>query len=80
MYGFIKKDKAQYCPGEVCDIKQKYEIQKVSKKQRAVVFALFIVYYTSIYLFSRNFYTKTSSTFLICSINKKQQELRNYYI
>ena len=38
MYGFIKKDKAQYCPGEVCDIKQKYEIQKVSKKQRAVVF------------------------------------------
>ena len=50
MYGFIKKDKAQYCPGEVCDIKQKYEIQKVSKKQRAVVFAL-LLFITLLYIF-----------------------------
>ena len=50
MYGFIKKDKAQYFPGEVCDIKQKYEIQKVSKKQRAVVFAL-LLFITLLYIF-----------------------------
>ena len=50
MYGFIKKDKAQYCPGEVCDIKQKYEIQKVSKKQWAVVFAL-LFFITLLYIF-----------------------------
>lgn len=50
MYGFIKKDKAQYCPGEVCDIKQKYEIQKVSKKQWAVVFAL-LLFITLLYIF-----------------------------
>ena len=50
LYGFIKKDKAQYCPGEVCDIKQKYEIQKVSKKQWAVVFAL-LLFITLLYIF-----------------------------
>lgn len=50
LYGFIKKDKAQYCPGEICDIKQKYDIQKVSKKQWAVVFAL-LLFITLLYIF-----------------------------
>lgn len=50
MYGFIKKDKAQYCPGEVCDIKQKYEIQKISIKQWAVIFAL-LLFITFLYIF-----------------------------
>ena len=50
LYGFIKKDKAQYCPGEICDIKQKYEIQKISKKQWVVVFAL-LLFITLLYIF-----------------------------
>ena len=51
LYGFIKKDKAQYCPGEICDIKQKYDIQKISVKQWAVIFALLLLlhFYTSFF-------------------------------
>lgn len=45
VYGWIYKEKAQYCPGEVCDIKQKQEIQKISLGQIGVVLglALFVV-------------------------------------
>ncbi len=50
LYGFIKKDKAQYCPGEICDSKQKYEIQKISIKQWAVIFAL-ILFIALLYIF-----------------------------
>ncbi len=43
VYPWIYKEKAQYCPGEVCDVKAKHEIQKTSWKQ-ALVLAGFIVY------------------------------------
>ncbi|MCC6447732.1 MAG: DUF4395 domain-containing protein [Chitinophagaceae bacterium] len=42
LYGILKKDKAQYCPGEICDVKQKHAIQKVSVKQWAVLLGLII--------------------------------------
>ncbi len=50
LYGFIKKDKAQYCPGEICDIKKKYEIQKISIKQWAVIFVL-LLFIALLYVF-----------------------------
>lgn len=50
LYGFIKKDKAQYCPGEICDIKQKYEIQKISTKQWAIIFVL-LLFIVLLYVF-----------------------------
>lgn len=42
---FFGKDNLQYCPGEVCEIKQRHEIQKTSWKQLFIVlaFAGFIV-------------------------------------
>lgn len=42
---FFGKDKLQYCPGEVCDIKSRHEIQKTSWNQILIVvgFAAFIV-------------------------------------
>lgn len=42
-YGKFYKDKAQYCPGEVCDIKDRQPIQKTSGLQMLVV-AGFIAY------------------------------------
>jgi hypothetical protein len=36
-YPLIFKDKVQYCPGEVCDVKTRQEIQKTSKAQLFVV-------------------------------------------
>jgi hypothetical protein len=43
-YPLFFKDKVQYCPGEVCDVKQKQDIQKTSKSQLLVliVFVAFI--------------------------------------
>lgn len=42
-YSLVYKEKAQYCPGEVCDVKSKQPIQKTSWAQLLLVF-LFIVY------------------------------------
>lgn len=42
MYSMVKKDKAQYCPGEVCDPKLKQPIQKISALQ-AVILVLALV-------------------------------------
>ena len=44
-YKMIYRDKAQYCPGEVCDIKSKQDIQKISGAQILIVlgFTTFII-------------------------------------
>ncbi len=38
-YAFLFKEKAQYCPGEVCEVKSKQDIQKTSKTQLFIVLA-----------------------------------------
>jgi hypothetical protein len=52
-YGWFYKEKAQYCPGEVCDVKAKQEIQKTSWLQLAVV-VLFIVFIVLFVSFSKD--------------------------
>lgn len=44
-YGWFYKEKAQYCPGEICDLKNKQAIQKTNAVQVAIVigFAAYIV-------------------------------------
>lgn len=42
-YPLFFKDKVQYCPGEVCDVKSKQEIQKTSLSQ-FIVLAAFIAF------------------------------------
>ena len=42
-YSWIYKEKAQYCPGEVCELKDRQPIQKTSWTQVLIVL-LFIVY------------------------------------
>lgn len=42
-YKLFYKEKAQYCPGEVCDVKNKQAIQKTSAAQLLIVF-LFLAY------------------------------------
>lgn len=41
-YGILKKDTAQYCPGEICNAKEKQAIQKVSIQQWSVLFGMII--------------------------------------
>jgi hypothetical protein len=38
-YPLFFKDKVQYCPGEVCDMKQKQDIQKTNRSQLLVLLA-----------------------------------------
>ncbi len=46
VYSLIYRDRAQYCPGEVCDVKARQDIQKTSPAQWIIVlgFAAFIVF------------------------------------
>lgn len=54
-YRWFYKDKAQYCPGEVCEVHEKQEIQKTSKSQIIIV-VLFIIYIVAtVYLFNDKF-------------------------
>lgn len=39
-YNLVYKEKAQHCPGEICEVKDKHEIQKVSLLQILVVLAM----------------------------------------
>ncbi len=55
VYALIYRGKAQYCPGEVCDIKAKQEIQRTSPAQLIIVlaFVAFIVFL--VFAFHDNF-------------------------
>ena len=54
-YRWFKKEKAQYCPGEVCDIKSKHDIQKTSLSQFFVVLAFTAFIVAMVILFSSEF-------------------------
>jgi hypothetical protein len=57
VYKWIYKKKAQYCPGEVCDVKSRQAIQKTSLAQWLIVFAL-VVYIVVIGMLFNNKMTK----------------------
>jgi len=50
-YKWIYKDKAQYCPGEVCEVKDRQQIQKTSKTHLLIVFGFAIYIYLTVVLF-----------------------------
>ena len=62
-YSLVYKEKAQYCPGEVCDAKSRQEIQKTSRLQVFIVLG-FIVYITlTVLLFNDTFSVKPFDLF-----------------
>lgn len=54
-YPLFFKGKVQYCPGEVCDVKQKQAIQKTSASQLLVLLAFIAFVFIAAYLLQRNF-------------------------
>lgn len=52
VYRLIYGEKAQYCPGEVCDVKSRQPIQRTSRAQLAVVFAFIGVIFLMVRLFA----------------------------
>jgi len=72
-YSLFYKEKAQYCPGEVCDAKSKLEIQKTSKVQLLIVLGFIAYIFLVAFLFNDNFSKKPYDLFGIESstqINK----------
>ena len=60
-YGWFYKKKAQYCPGEICEIKTKQEIQKVSLLQIAIIIGFIAFIILMAYLFNDNFSIKPNN-------------------
>lgn len=42
VYRIVYGEKAQYCPGEVCDVKSRHPVQRTSRAQLAIVFAFIV--------------------------------------
>ena len=55
IYAKVYKEKAQYCPGEVCEINARQEIQKVSRVQKFIVFG-FPIYIIAIGIAFNNYF------------------------
>lgn len=62
-YSWFYKEKAQYCPGEVCDVKSRQPIQKTSYAQLMVVLGFIAWIVVSVYLFNDTFSEKPYDLF-----------------
>jgi len=68
LYNWMYKEKAQYCPGEICDVKSKQDIQKTALNQY-IIFCSFIIFIVLIY-FTMNNYLKVEPTDLFKLMSK----------
>jgi len=50
IYGWWYKEKAEYCPGEICDVTKKQDIQKISTMQVVVILGFTIYILLAIFL------------------------------
>jgi hypothetical protein len=69
-YPLFFKDKTQYCPGEICDAKQKQEIQKISQTQHCILLAFILFIFLVGYLFHNKFREKPYDLLGIDSIEQ----------
>lgn len=73
-YSWIYKEKAQYCPGEVCEIKDRQEIQKTNLAQWFIVLAFIGYIVVSVFLFQDTFKEPPHELFSGKSLQEVQQE------
>ena len=69
-YKLFYKEKAQYCPGEVCDIKAKQDIQKTSATQVLIVFGFIAFIVVTAILFNAYFSRQPYDLFGLSSTAK----------
>ena len=62
-YSMFFKEKAQYCPGEVCDVKSKQDIQKTSWAQLLIVCGFIGYIFFTVSMFNDNFSKKPYDLF-----------------
>ncbi len=71
-YPLFFKEKVQYCPGEVCDVKAKQDIQKTSIAQLLVILAFVAYIFLAGYFFNDNFSKKPYDLFGIDNTEQTQ--------
>ena len=54
-YPMFSKDKVQYCPGEVCDVKNKQDIQKTSWPQILIALSFIVYIVVIVNIFNESF-------------------------
>jgi hypothetical protein len=64
-YPMFHKEKTQYCPGGICEVKAKQEIQKTSLLQIGVLIGFFAFVITTAILFNDRFSAKPTDLWLI---------------
>jgi Domain of unknown function (DUF4395) len=62
-YSLFYKEKARYCPGEVCDAKSKHDIQKTSWAQVLIVVGFIAYIFLTVFLFNDQFRKKPYDLF-----------------
>jgi hypothetical protein len=62
-YSLVYKEKAQYCPGEVCDAKSKQDIQKTSGNQILIVLGFIVFIILTVFIFNTAFSVKPHNLF-----------------
>jgi len=62
-YPLFFKDKAQYCPGEVCDVRQKQDIQKTSISQLLILLAFIAFIFLTVNVMGGRFSEKPHDLF-----------------
>jgi hypothetical protein len=76
-YKLIYREKTQYCPGEVCDIKSRSNIQKLSAVQYlAMICFIIFVFFVALFL-NENFKAKPHSLFAFRDIPINYSQLIN---
>jgi len=63
VYRWYYKEKAQYCPGEVCDVKSKQAIQKTSGSQLLIILGFIAFVFLLVNLFNNTFKEKPTALF-----------------
>jgi hypothetical protein len=72
VYKLFYGKKAQYCPGDVCDVKAKQDIQKTSRSQVLIVFGLIAYIWLAAVLFNNQF-SKTPHALFASFSNSKSK-------
>ena len=72
IYNWVSKDKAQYCPGEICDVQSKQDIQKTAPSHYFIVLISIVIMVAISFLFNENF--KTKPTDLLKKFNVENKE------
>ena len=71
-YRWFYKEKAQYCSGEICEVKDKHDIQKTSKTQLLIVLTFLIYIVLTVFIFNEKF--SEQPTYLFDSSTTIQSE------